>query len=128
MARKAGQLIARGQSTWLVRVYLGRDPQTGTRKYRNQTLHGSFREAQRFLNLKLQQRDNGRVSRAAVLSLNQLLDQWLTTVVKARVPLRNVVQEYRACALFSITWRLRPQSGVNVIELDTSRAQNPAHP
>jgi hypothetical protein len=70
MARKAGQLIARGQSTWLVRVYLGRDPQTGTRKYRNQTLHGSFREAQRFLNLKLQQRDNGRVSRAAVLSLN----------------------------------------------------------
>jgi hypothetical protein len=41
MARKAGQIIARGQSTWLVRVYLGRDPQTGTRKYHNQTLHGS---------------------------------------------------------------------------------------
>jgi hypothetical protein len=57
MARKAGQLIARGQSTWLVRVYPGRDPQTGTRKYRNQTLHGSFRAAQRFLNLKLKQRD-----------------------------------------------------------------------
>jgi hypothetical protein len=54
MARKAGQLIAPGQSIWLVRVYLGRDPQTGTRKYRSQTLHGSFREAQRFLNLKLQ--------------------------------------------------------------------------
>jgi integrase len=89
MARKAGQIIARGQSTWLVRVYLGRDPQTGTRKYRNQTLHGSFREAQRFLNLKVQLRDNGRVSRAAVLSLNQLLDQWLTTVVKARVRTRT---------------------------------------
>ena len=26
MARKAGQIIARGQSTWLVRVYLGRPP------------------------------------------------------------------------------------------------------
>jgi hypothetical protein len=63
MARKAGQLVARGHSTWLVRVFLGRDPQTGTRKYHNQTLHGSFREAQRFLNLKLQQCDNGRVSR-----------------------------------------------------------------
>ena len=85
MARKAGQIITRGESTWLVRVYLGRDSQTGTRKYLNQTIHGPFREAQRFLNLKLQQRDNGRVSRAAVLSLNQLLDQWLTTVVKARV-------------------------------------------
>jgi integrase len=85
MARKLGQIIARGQSTWLVRVYLGRDPQTGTRKYHNHTVHGSFREAQRFLNLKPQQRDNGRVSRVAVLSLNQLLDQWLTTAVKARV-------------------------------------------
>ena len=83
MARKAGQIVARGASTWLVRVYLGRDPQTGTRKYHNQTIHGPFREAQRFLNLRLQQRDNGRVSRAAVLSLNQLLDQWLSTVVKA---------------------------------------------
>jgi integrase len=72
-------------STRLVRVYLGRDAQTGTRKYHNQTIHGPFREAQRFLNLKLQQRENGRVSRAAVMSLNQFLDQWLTTVVKARV-------------------------------------------
>jgi hypothetical protein len=85
MARKAGQTIARGASTWLVRVYLGRDPQTDTRNYHNQTIHGPFREAHQFLNLKLQQRDNGRVSRAAVMSLNQLLDQWLTTVVKARV-------------------------------------------
>jgi hypothetical protein len=59
MARKLGQIIARGQSTWLVRVYLGRDAQTGTRKYHNQTIHGPFREAQRFLNSKLQLRENG---------------------------------------------------------------------
>jgi integrase len=85
MARKLGQIIARGQSTWLVRVYVGRDPETGTRKYHNQTIHGPFREAQRFLNLKLQQRENGRVSRAVAMSLNQFLDQWLPTVVKARV-------------------------------------------
>jgi integrase len=95
MARKAGQIIARGPSTWLVRVYLGRDPETGTRKYHNETIHGSFREAQRFLNLKLQQRDNARVSRAAVLSLNQLLDQWLSTVVKARVRTRTF-RDYEA--------------------------------
>jgi hypothetical protein len=89
MARKLGQIIARGQSTWLVRVYIGRDPETGTRKYHNQTIHGPFREAQRFLNLKLQQRVNGRVSRAVVMSLNQFLDQWLATVVKARVRSRT---------------------------------------
>jgi hypothetical protein len=42
---------------------IGRDPQMGTSKYHNQTIHSPFREAQRFLNLKLQQRDNSRVSR-----------------------------------------------------------------
>lgn len=89
MALKAGQIIARGASTWLVRVYLGRDAQTGMRKYHNQTIHGPFREAQRFLNLRLQQRENGRVVRAVVMSLNQFLDQWLTTVVKARVRSRT---------------------------------------
>jgi hypothetical protein len=62
MARKLGQIIARGESTWLVRIYQGRDPETGTRKYLNQTTHGPFREAQRFLNLKHQQRDSGHAS------------------------------------------------------------------
>jgi hypothetical protein len=59
MARKAGQIITRGANTLLVRVYLGGDPQMGTREYLNRTIHGPFREVQRFLNLKLQQRDNG---------------------------------------------------------------------
>ena len=110
MARKAGQIVARGASTWLVRVYLGRDPQTGTRKYHNQTIHGPFREAQRFLNLKLQQRDNGRVSRAAVISLNQLLDQWLTTVVKARVRVRTF-RDYEAL----LRLHIRPVLGSRLI-------------
>lgn len=110
MARKAGQIIARGVSTWLVRIYLGRDPQTGTRKYLNQTVHGPFREAQRFLNLKLQQRDNGRVSRAAVMSLNQLLDQWLTTVVKARVRPRTF-RDYEAL----LRLHIRPALGSRLI-------------
>jgi hypothetical protein len=38
MARKAVQIIARGTSRWLVRVYLGCDPQTRTRKYNNPTM------------------------------------------------------------------------------------------
>jgi hypothetical protein len=33
MARKAGQLVSRGPRTWLVCVSLGREPETGTRKY-----------------------------------------------------------------------------------------------
>ena len=53
MARKAGQLISRGPRTWLVRIPLGRDPESGTRKYHNMTVHGGLREAQSYLNRKL---------------------------------------------------------------------------
>jgi len=85
MARKAGQLISRGSRTWLVRVSLGRDPETGTRKYHNQTVRGSFREAQNYLSGKLQEREIGRLPRATAISLNQYLDQWLTTAAKPRL-------------------------------------------
>jgi len=84
MARKAGQLISRGPHTWLVRVSLGREPENGTRKYHNRTIRGSFREAQMYLNTKLQERNIGRLPRAAAISLNQYLDQWLTTAAKLR--------------------------------------------
>jgi hypothetical protein len=49
MARKVGQIIARGDRRWLIRVYLGRD------------LEG------------------------AKITLNEYLDGWLETAVKARV-------------------------------------------
>lgn len=75
MARKAGQLISRGPRTWLVRISLGREPETGTRKYHNKTIRGSFREAQTYLNTKLQERGTRRLPRAAAISLNQYLDQ-----------------------------------------------------
>ena len=84
MARKAGQLISRGSRTWLVRISLGRDPETGSRKYHNKTVRGSFREAQTYLSGKLQEREIGRLPRAAAISLNQYLDQWLATAAKPR--------------------------------------------
>jgi hypothetical protein len=45
MARTAGQLISRGPPTRLVRVSLGRDPESGTRKYRDKTIRGPYRTA-----------------------------------------------------------------------------------
>ena len=63
MARKAGQLISRGSRTWLVPISLGRDSETGTRKYRNKTVRGSFRESQTYLSGKLQEREIGRLPR-----------------------------------------------------------------
>ncbi len=75
MARKAGQIVSRGSHKWLVRISLGRELETGKRKYHNKTIRGSFREAQTYLNAKLQERVIGRLPRAAAISLNQYLDQ-----------------------------------------------------
>jgi hypothetical protein len=68
-----------------VRVSLDRDPGTGTRKYHNKTIRGSFREAQTYLNAKLQNRNIGRLPRAAAVRLDQFLDQGLATAAKPRL-------------------------------------------
>ena len=61
-------------------------PRPGNRrKYPNKTIRGSFREAQTYLNGKLQERNIGRLPRAAAINLNQHLDQWLTTAAKPRL-------------------------------------------
>ena len=41
MSRKVGQIIARGERRWLVRVYLGRDRDTRKRTYHNRPRGGS---------------------------------------------------------------------------------------
>ena len=64
MAREAGQPISRGSRTWLIRIPLGRDPESGTRKCRTKSVHGDLREAQSYLNRKLQERDIGRLPRS----------------------------------------------------------------
>ena len=106
MARKAGQLISRGPRTWLVRISLGRDSETGTRKYHNKTIRGSFREAQAYLSGKLQAREVGRLPRAAAISLNQYLDQWLTTAAKPRLRPKSYT-DYDAL----LRLHIRPPSG-----------------
>ena len=87
MSRKQGQIVARGNERWLVRVSLGRDAETGRRKYRSRTICGSFRAAQHHLNNQLEERDQGRELAEVDLTLNQHLDRWLE--LAARPKLRN---------------------------------------
>src|SRR5215467_12987076 len=84
MARKVGQIIARGDRRWLIRVYLGRDHETNKRNY-NRTIHGSMREAQAYLTRKLRERDLGRDLEGAKITLNEYVDRWLETAVRPRV-------------------------------------------
>ena len=71
MARKVGQIISRGDSRWLIRVYLGRDHETNGRTYHNRTIHGPMREAQVYLTKKLRERDLCRDLEGTKITLNE---------------------------------------------------------
>ena len=75
----AGQLIRRGKRTWLVRVYIGDDPETGRRVYANQTVHGNKDDAEQVRNRLLLQRSSGELRPGAEkLTIGALLDDLLT--------------------------------------------------
>jgi hypothetical protein len=49
MARKTGQIIRRGPQMWMVRIYVGHDPETRKRKYIGKPINGGLRAAQAHL-------------------------------------------------------------------------------
>lgn len=85
MSRKVGQIIARGEHRWLVRVYLGRDRETCRRTYHNRTIYGSLRYAQAYLTKKLHERDLSRGVEGLQVTVDEFLDHWLKTAVEPRV-------------------------------------------
>jgi hypothetical protein len=93
MARKVGQIVRRGDRTWLVRVYNGRDPESKKRKHLNQTIHGGLRDAQSHLNKILAERDRGRNLDSSRQTLNQYLDRWLDVCAKPRLRTKSF-QDY----------------------------------
>src|ERR1700733_13348218 len=85
MSRKVGQIIARGERRWLVRVYLGRDSEMRMRTYHNQTVYGSLRNAQAYLTRRLHERDLSRGVEGLQVTVDEFLDHWLKTAVRPKV-------------------------------------------
>lgn len=74
----AGNITKRGESRWQVKVFLGRDPETGKQKFHNKTIHGTKKDAQVYLNKVLRDRDLGTWVELSTLPLSTYLDRWLT--------------------------------------------------
>jgi integrase len=85
MSRKVGQIIARGERRWLIRVYLGRNRETRKRTYHNRTIYGPLRQAQAYLTRKLNERDLSRGVEGLQVGVDEFLDHWLKTAVKPKV-------------------------------------------
>ena len=78
-----GQVIKRGDS-WTIRIFLGRDT-NGKRKYFNKTLHGTKKDAQKYLTAKLREKDLGVFIEPASIGLTEYLDKWLEEVARPRL-------------------------------------------
>lgn len=80
----AGQIIKRGEKTWIVRIFQGRD-ENGKRRYVNKTIHGTKKSAEKYLTAKLRDKDLGINIEPASESLDKYLEKWLENVVRSRV-------------------------------------------
>ncbi len=74
-----GQIVKRGENTWYIRIFLGRDAE-GKRKYFNKTIHGTKKDAQKFLTAKTREKDLGIFVEPASMPLNEFLDRWLEEI------------------------------------------------
>jgi integrase len=84
----AGQLVQRGERSWYVRVFLGRDA-NGQRKFHNKTIHGTKKDAQKYLNAVLRELDLGTFVEPSAQSLSQYLEHWLQAAARPRVSTRT---------------------------------------
>jgi integrase len=73
-------ITARGNGTWLVRAYIGRDPHTNKRRYLNQTVKGTKKEAQQQLTKLMRELDTDSWIEPTMLTINQFLDKWLDSI------------------------------------------------
>jgi integrase len=85
MSRKVGQIIARGERRWLVRVYLGPDREARKRTYHNRTIYGSLRYAQAYLTRRLHERDLSGGVEGLQVTVDEFLDHWQRTADKPKV-------------------------------------------
>jgi integrase len=82
-ARERGQIIDRGNGSWLVKIYRGRDG-NGKRLYSNHTVRGKRSDAQKYLTAKMREKDLGVFIAVNKQTLNEHLDNWLK-LINARV-------------------------------------------
>lgn len=84
----AGTIQRKGDNLWIVRIFLGRDAK-GKTKHFNKTIHGSKKDAQKYMNAKLRERDLGTFITPTSMSVNKFLDRWLKECAKHKLSMRT---------------------------------------
>jgi hypothetical protein len=105
----AGQIIKRGDKTWLVRIFTGRDSK-GKRRYLNKTIKGKKKDAETYLSKTITAISTDTFIEPAKMTLNEHLNKWLETAARPRL-------SERGFAAYSIALKLyvRPVLGEKII-------------
>ena len=89
-----GHIQKRGENTWRLHIFVGRDPVDNKPIYQNRTFHGPKKEAERLLRELVRDYELGRVTEPSRQSLSEFLDQWLEKAARQKVRARTL-QDYR---------------------------------
>lgn len=78
-----GQIIKRTDTSWQIKVYVGRE--NGKRKWKYKTLQGTRADAQKALTKMLRELDTGTYVEPTNLTVEAYLERWLETAARPRV-------------------------------------------
>ncbi len=97
----AGQMIQRGASRWLLRIYKGRDAQTGARIYKSITYKGGKNEARAELDRLLRRQAESFSLKPTDITVNEHFDQWFEMVASNRYTYKTF-EGYKGIIAFDV--------------------------
>lgn len=115
-------VLKRGEKRFLVRVYLGRDPETKKRIEINKTVHGTYSEAvEREIQLK-GQKISGQLTKSSRMTLNELLELYFTT--KRHSMEVTTLHKYRSYCQFYVEQSLGTKPINKITSVDVQQLFN----
>lgn len=83
----AGQIVKRGERSYTVRIFIGRED--GKRRYVNKQIRGTRKEAEKYLNAALRDKDLGIFVEPTLITLKEYFKKWLESAARPRVSRRT---------------------------------------
>lgn len=86
--RRSGNIKKKREGIYLVSIFLGRDA-TGKRRYVAKQIRGTLKDAQKYLNAALRDKDQGIFVEPTSITVKDYLNKWLEAAARPRVSRRT---------------------------------------
>lgn len=113
-----GHVQQRGPRNWRLKVYVGRSPADGRKRYVERSIQGSKREAERELARLVVEVDEGRHVATGPITFGELLDRWLEVKRLSVEPTTLRSYQWVAATYLRPALADRKVAGIRAMELD----------